>query len=236
MKKFRLFFDKDLEQKWLNEMSEKGWALESFCFGICTFKPCKPGEYIYQIDMLKGIGGQDYKEFLKEMNIELIQQWFRWLILRKKKAEGAFDLYTDDASLIAFYTRIRNFFKVFTIATIIFITIYTFILFQSNEIIYLLNILVFGLLAFFFIRQAIRSNIKIMKLKGRFGENEKRPFPPLIIAGFLLNSLNIVARWIWEDFFSTGHGHNISLSISIAAVLMLIAGAFIQIKKVHSNR
>lgn len=34
MKKFKLYFDKDKEEKWLNEMSLQGWAMREF-FSIC---------------------------------------------------------------------------------------------------------------------------------------------------------------------------------------------------------
>ena len=34
MIKFKLYLDKDAETNWLNEMSEKGWALKSFFRGL----------------------------------------------------------------------------------------------------------------------------------------------------------------------------------------------------------
>ena len=54
MKRFRMYYDKDAEEVWLNEMCQKGWAMTSFFAGLYTFAPCQPGEYIYQIDMPEG--------------------------------------------------------------------------------------------------------------------------------------------------------------------------------------
>ena len=50
MIRFRLYFDKDKETAWLNEMSRRGWAMNGFFAGFYRFEKCDPGEYIYQID------------------------------------------------------------------------------------------------------------------------------------------------------------------------------------------
>ena len=34
MIKFKLYFDKDKETQWLNEMSQKGWAMTGFFAGF----------------------------------------------------------------------------------------------------------------------------------------------------------------------------------------------------------
>ena len=165
MIKFRLFYDKDLEEKWLNNLSDKGWAFKSFFAGIFIFERCEPGKYLYKIDMLKGIEGKNYKEFMQELNIEPVQQWFRWIVLRKKKADGPFELYTDVESKIAQYTRIRNFFIVFAILMFAIMLIETFSLFHDDGSWYLINIIFSGLLTLLFVRQVVRSNMKILELK-----------------------------------------------------------------------
>ena len=50
MIRFRLYFDKDAETKWLNEMAEQGWALKSFFAGFYSFERYEPGQYMYQVD------------------------------------------------------------------------------------------------------------------------------------------------------------------------------------------
>ena len=115
MKRFRLYYDKDAELVWLNDMCRRGWAMESFFLGVYTFVPCQPGEYIYQIDMPEGSGfrpsdPEGYTEFMEDIGVEVVQFWGRWVILRKKAAEGPFEFYTDPASRIAQYRRIRLFF------------------------------------------------------------------------------------------------------------------------------
>lgn len=46
--RWKLYFDKDLEESWLNQLAQQGWGLTSFCLGRYTFEPIEPGEYIYR--------------------------------------------------------------------------------------------------------------------------------------------------------------------------------------------
>ena len=50
MRKFRLYYDKEKEEEWLNEMCRKGWGMTNFFLGFYTFEPCASGEYTYQVD------------------------------------------------------------------------------------------------------------------------------------------------------------------------------------------
>lgn len=112
LKKFKLTFDKDWEQNWLNEMCQQGWAFKSFSFGVYTFETCQPGEFIYQVDLMPGSGVQasdpdGYAEFMAETGVEVVARWFRWIILRKRAEDGPFEIYTDAESQIASYKSIR---------------------------------------------------------------------------------------------------------------------------------
>jgi len=115
LKKFRLLFDKDVEQDWLNEMCQNGWALKNFKLGVYTFERCADSEYIYQVDLLPGSGftptdPEGYAEFMEEIGVEVVCRWFRWIILRKRTEDGPFDIYTDVDSQIQVYSRIRTMF------------------------------------------------------------------------------------------------------------------------------
>lgn len=117
MKKFRLMLDKDKETAWLNEMAAEGYALKSFFAGLYDFEETEKGKYVYQIDMTTTFGKvtDDYRTFMEETGVEVVQSWGYWVILRKLAAEGAFQLYTDVDSQIEHYTRILTMFKVVTI-------------------------------------------------------------------------------------------------------------------------
>ena len=115
MIRWKFTFDKDDEQDWLNDYARQGWAMVSFFAGLVTFVPCQPGEYIYQIDLLPGKGVfakqyEDYVIFMNEMDVEILQRWGRWVYLRKRAEDGPFEVYTDTASKIELYRRIRGMF------------------------------------------------------------------------------------------------------------------------------
>ena len=112
MIRFKLYYDKDAEQIWLNDMCRQGWAMVSFCLGIYTFIPCQSGEFIYQIDLLPGSGFQcdapeGYQEFMEDTGVEVVQRWVRWVYLFFFNDTATTEIYTDPASQAALYRRIR---------------------------------------------------------------------------------------------------------------------------------
>lgn len=113
MRKFKLMFDKDKEIEWLDEMCRKGWALKRFKYGLYTFEPCVPGEYVFDTDLNdKGLYiSRSYRNLLEEMDIEFLCSSGFWFLVRRKANLGPLELYTDYESKIAQYRRIRNMFK-----------------------------------------------------------------------------------------------------------------------------
>lgn len=114
MLKFRLYWDKDAETKWLNEMADKGWAMTGFFAGLYKFEKCEEGKWRYQVDFGEKFGAvtEDYREFMNEAGIEIVQSWGYWIILRKLASAGEFQLYTDVESSIEHYSKILKMFKV----------------------------------------------------------------------------------------------------------------------------
>ncbi len=115
MIQWKFTFDKDEEQDWLNDYCREGWAMVSFFAGLVTFVPCRPGEFIYQIDLLPGSGlrADDYEgyvSFMGDMDVEVLQRWGRWVYLRRRAEDGPFEVYTDTDSKIQLYRRIRKMF------------------------------------------------------------------------------------------------------------------------------
>lgn len=114
MLRFKLYYDKDEEEEWLKKMGLEGWAFKKFFLGFYTFEKCEPGEFNYQIDLLDSWNGEkdDYSAFMEDTGVEVIDQWWRWVYLRKRASDGPFEMYTDKESKIAQYNKIKNFFKV----------------------------------------------------------------------------------------------------------------------------
>lgn len=114
MVKFKLYYDKDKEIEWLNEMAMQGYAMSSFFAGFYTFTPCEKGEWQYQIDIGNGFFGvkKDYADFMEELGIEIVACWGPWVTLRRKTQEGEFALYSDVDGRLAQYRKILLLFKI----------------------------------------------------------------------------------------------------------------------------
>ena len=110
MTAWRVYFDYEKEEKWLNEMSAKGFAFQNYCFFRYVFTACEPNEYIYRIELLEYLPGnpvsQKYIQFMAENGVEYVAGWARWAYFRKKTADGPFDIYSDIDSKIMHYKRI----------------------------------------------------------------------------------------------------------------------------------
>ena len=88
--RWKLYFDKDLEESWLNQLAQQGWGMSSFCLGRYTFEPIEPGEYIYRVDLLPSDEEkkQEYFSLLREMGVEVVQQWGFWFFCRRRVARA----------------------------------------------------------------------------------------------------------------------------------------------------
>ena len=51
----KLFWDYENEEKWLNEMSAKGYGLVSLSLGKYTFEEQTPSIYTYRIELLDNL-------------------------------------------------------------------------------------------------------------------------------------------------------------------------------------
>ncbi len=113
MIRFRLYYDKDKETQWLNEMSEQGWALKKFFAGFYSFEKCEKGEYIYQIDLGDQLysADEEYKALMRDVGAEIVAYWGYWVIMRRRAADGPFELYTDLESKIEHYKKILRMFR-----------------------------------------------------------------------------------------------------------------------------
>lgn len=97
------------EEKWLNEMSEKGLQLCDVGFFRYVFEEGLPSEYIYRLELLDNIPKHpesiQYIQFLEDTGIEQIGSQIRWVYLRKKADGNGFNLFSDINSRIKHLDR-----------------------------------------------------------------------------------------------------------------------------------
>lgn len=113
---YRLFWDYEKEEEWLNQMVDKGWAMKDYFLGRYVFEPCTKGAYIYRIELLDQkvtrSKSQDYLNLLEETGIVHVASYGNWIYLRKRADQGAFQLYSDIDSRLGHYRKIRGIWRV----------------------------------------------------------------------------------------------------------------------------
>lgn len=188
MTKFRIYFDKDKEVTWLNEMAAKGWAMTSFGCCVYHFEPCRPGEYLYQIDFGEGAFSvsEDYREFMSEAGVEIVGVWGPYVFLRRKAEEGAFELYTDVESNMEHYIKIRTMLKIGFILETLCLIMEALAGLGGNPMGWVAAFFILVVMIVF-IRQIVRINGIVAELKERLGgEPERASFggrkPSLVLA------------------------------------------------------
>lgn len=108
---WKAFWNFEKEESWLNTMSAKGMMLSSYSWCRYVFDAGVPGEYTYRIELLDQLPTHPesiaYIQFLEQNGIECVATYMRWIYLRRKSSEGAFDIYSDLESRLKHYQRIQ---------------------------------------------------------------------------------------------------------------------------------
>lgn len=222
MIKFRLYYDKDEETKWLNEMSEKGWAMERFFAGFYRFEACEPGKFTYQVDFGEKPFhvSNEYREFMEDTGVEIVQTWGYWVILRKLASEGEFELYTDVDSSIEHYSKICKMFQVAIILEIVCLFMELFAAMGGFSAGYALACLLIAII--FAMANAIsKTRDTIAQLKERKGEKaerDNRTVSPVLSCGLLLNSCALL--------LSESVSRPVKLTIQMIAIILMLTGVY----------
>lgn len=168
MLKFKLYYDKDAEQNWLNKMANLGWRLDKFFLGCYKFSPCEPGTYSYQIDLLDSCFHEksEYNQFMEETGVKVVCQWYKWTYLEKRTSDGScFELYTDIDSKIDHYSKIKRLFVTILVIEII-CTILEFIaLCKTGKMKFLFFTILLGTIVIALTKAVIKYNQILEKYK-----------------------------------------------------------------------
>ena len=232
MLKFRFILDKDKETEWLNGMAQDGWAMTGYFMGFYQFDPCEKGAWQYQIDFTDRFFSvsNDYREFMREMGVEIVMNWGFWICLRKPASAGEFILYSDVDSLIEHYTKIRTMFK---IATVIEIICFSMELLAAAAGVYFgfAFALLLGALILALANVTFKTNDIIEELKERktgiASEKKGRRFSPLLLVGVFLNSIALMLGHSPAPIYWMYLKH----VIQIMAIFCTGAGVFMTVRR-----
>ena len=227
MIKFKLYFDKDKETAWLNEMSSNGWSMNGFFAGFYRFEPCEKGKYTYQIDFGNKLFSvsDDYKEFMAEADIEIVQTWGFWVFLRKLTAKGDFELYTDVDSQIDHYKKIKKMFKAVTLLEIICLFIEAASATVTKSPVFWAFVFIIFALVIAFINITRRTDNIIRELNERktgIEEPRNRNVSPVRMAGLFVNSLALLLPI---------ESHYMKLTAQLCAIALMLVGIYLTARK-----
>ena len=198
MIRFKLYFDKDKETEWLDEMAMEGYALKSFFAGFYTFVPCEKGQWQYQIDIGKGFFNvnKEYASFMEEMDIEIVATWGPWVILRRRTQEGEFTLYSDVDGRIAQYKKILLMFKMVVGLEMLALIYEIYAGIMGVKYAWPFVLLIAAFVCVFF-NMVVRTKDIIAKLKEQKGEApddiSNKNVSMIVPFGLLVNSINLLA-------------------------------------------
>lgn len=228
MIRFRLYYNKDTETVWLNKMAADGWALTGFCAGFYRFEQCEKGEYTYQVDLGEQLFSvsSEYRELMEELGVEIVTLWGYWIILRKRTADGPFELYTDVESQIEHYTKILRMFKVVCILEIICMLIEVAGGLSGNPLGWVAAVL---LASFVLVcvnavgkTKGVLAELEARK-SGIEQENSVRTISVLLPTGLLINACLLAA----QDSISPV----IHMVLQILAIILMAAGLILTVKQ-----
>ncbi len=210
MKKFRLIFDKNTEIDWLNEIAARGWNLKSFAFGLYSFEPCTPGEFVYEAD-LKDKGfyiSPEYRSILESQQIELIPTGGFWFLVRRKKSLGPLQLYTDLDSRIAQYQRIGRMFKICALAELIMSLVEFWAYTETASFLVLFAAILLALLGAVLLQAIYGVNQQIAAMEERCDAQSPLLFNVwglfMMACGFMIR--DVIPHWVFFIVMISGFG------------------------------
>lgn len=131
--KLRVYTTIDREEKFLNDMCQKGWKPVKIILGMFfKFERCEPGEYIARVttSMKPGSAGSSKEkresmiEFLTDSGAEIIPEKLNVdintrIYTVRPSSLGEFEINTDIESLIADYTARLKYHRKFSVAAFV---------------------------------------------------------------------------------------------------------------------
>lgn len=228
MIRFRLYYNKDTETVWLNKMAADGWALTGFFAGFYRFEECEKGEYTYQVDLGEQLFSvsSEYRELMEELGVEIVTLWGYWIILRKRTADGPFELYTDVESQIEHYTKILRMFKVVCILEIICMLIEVAGGLSGNPLGWAAAVLLASFVLVC-VNAVGRTKGVLAELEARKSgieqESSVRTISVLLPTGLLINACLLAA----QDSISP----TIHMVLQILAIILMAAGLILTVKQ-----
>lgn len=222
MRKTRFYLNTEKEVKWLNEMAANGWNFTNYRLFVYSFEKCEPGEYEYQIDTSDKFGkcSEKFRYFMEEAGIDVVCCWGPWVMLRRKKSEEPFELYTDDESKLEHFIRINRIFKFVAFFEMLGLLVNLYPAIEYKLAVNIVACIICGLFSGIFINMVVIYNNKIFRIKNENvnleeSTNRVQKSRMYVIVGWLL----LLGSMVIKDFDSA--------FTKIASIVLGLSAAFL---------
>jgi hypothetical protein len=133
---------------------------------------------------------------MEEMGVEIVQAWGPWVILRRQRTEGEFQLYSDVDSRIEHYKKILLMFKLVTFIEFLCLLFEVYAAVRDASVWPLVFLMAAVVCAF--MNMIVRTKRVLNRLYEQKGErppdNMGRRVSLLVPAGFLINAVNLLLQ------------------------------------------
>lgn len=106
---YKVFFDYQKEEVWINEMASKGLSLIAYSPFRYVFEKTEKAQYTFKIELLDHMPShpesENYIEFLEENKVKFVASTLRWIYLRKDNDGTSFMLETNVDTKVQHYKR-----------------------------------------------------------------------------------------------------------------------------------
>lgn len=164
---FKAIFDFDKEDRFLNDMSAKGFDLVRWFPYTYVFEQGEPGAWTYRSGVLPRADKAQYLALMADAGIETVATSVNGTAtFRKRTAEGPFELYSDTESRIAYFQGWRKrYFLLITLSMALFVP-YNFMASRELSLLELLPLLLVQLAGMTFLTaQTMRLTKQIRTLE-----------------------------------------------------------------------
>ena len=173
----------------------------------------------------------EYREFMNENDIEIVQRWGFWVILRKKASDGEFVLYSDVDSQLEHYKKVLRMFQAVTGFEFLILLFEIYGAATTHSVMAWAAVFLIMAIVIVFINAIVNTRNIVSELTERktgIASDRKSNVSALLMVGMLFNSCALI---IGDNI-----PYGIKLVVQVIAIIFMLSGVYDTARRVKANR